>query len=207
MEDSIWASLAKSLLSLFINEENKKKGKIAATEATVAIHFDAPKDEPKTQIQSVPKTDLIPILPSSIDWASATAKITDHFSVGEALALHSWNRLATEQDGVTDDVKSNIVFLCQKMEKVRSILGCSINVHCIYRSPDYNTQVVKAIAHDVHSMGMACDFDCNGDKTIDELHATLEPLLEQLNMRMERNTPTWVHLDIHPVGNARYFNA
>ena len=142
-----------------------------------------------------------------IDWTNAAAQVTEHFTVGDCLTLHSWNRLANETDGVTDDIKSSITTLCQKMEEIRTVLGCPMNAHCIYRSPDYNAQVVGAIPHDVHSMGMAIDFDCGDAHTIDEAHSILEPLLEQYGIRMEQNTATWVHLDIHPVGNARYFLA
>lgn len=142
-----------------------------------------------------------------IDWTDATIQVTEHFTVGDCLTLHAWNRLANDQDGLTDEIKANIVTLCQKMEEVREVLGCPINVHCTYRSPDYNNQVVGAIPNDVHSMGMAMDFDCGSVHTIDEAHSILEPLLEQYGIRMERNTATWVHLDIHPVGNARYFTA
>lgn len=163
-------------------------------------------------LESEPKTEEMkgaPVenIPSSIDWSNKDMQVTDHFTVGDCLTLHSWNRLATDSDGLTDETKSNMIFLCQKMEQVRNALGCPINVHCIYRSPDYNTQVVKAIAHDVHSLGEAIDFDCNGHFTINELHQKLEPMLEGLNLRMERNTLTWIHLDTHPVKNARYFNA
>ena len=146
-------------------------------------------------------------MPSAIDWTNKDMQVTDHFTVGDCLTLHAWNRLATESDGVTDDTKTYMVELCQKMEKIRTILGCPMNVHCIYRSPEYNTEVVGAIANDVHSLGQAIDFDCNGHHTIDEVHAILEPLLEQNGLRMERNTNTWIHLDIHPVKNARYFTA
>ena len=206
-DESLLVSIGKTLLSLFMNVEKEKKGKIGATEAQVTIHFDGSTEAAKPAEPAPPHKDSSPMLPSSIDWTNAALQITDHFTVGDALTLHSWNRLATEQDGLTDKIKSSILFLFGKMEEVRGTLGCPINVHCTYRSPDYNAQVVKAIPHDVHSMGMAMDFDCNGHKTIDEVHAILEPLLDQLNMRMERNTATWVHLDIHPVGNARYFNA
>jgi hypothetical protein len=93
------------------------------------------------------------------------------------------------------------------MEEIRTILGCAINVHCMFRSQDYNSQVVKAIPDDVHAQFLACDFDTNGNHTIDEIHAILEPHLESLGIRMERNTPGWCHIDLHPVMNARYFMA
>jgi len=143
----------------------------------------------------------------AIDWTDSKCQVTDHFTVGDCLTLHSWNRLATDQDGLTDEGKDKLIVLCQKMEEIRTILGCAINVHCMFRSQDYNSQVVKAIPDDVHAQFLACDFDTNGNHTIDEIHAILEPHLESLGIRMERNTPGWCHIDLHPVMNARYFMA
>lgn len=144
----------------------------------------------------------------AIDWTNPSCSVTAHFTVADCLMLHSWNRLANEtQDGLTDGGKAKLITLCQKMEEIRSILGCSINVHCMYRSPDYNAQVVKAIPNDVHAQFLACDFDTNGHHTIDEIHTILLPKLENLGIRMEQNTPGWCHIDLHPVGHARYFLA
>ena len=72
------------------------------------------------------------------------------------------------------------------MEEIRKILGCSLNVHCMFRSQKYNQEVVKAIPNDVHAQNLACDFDASPKYTIDQVHAILEPLLEQLGIRMER---------------------
>ncbi len=182
---------------------NKVQGK-TAIDVEIPLGKDAAPEASKVN-PPVPNMTLIPS--TAIDWSNPDYSITAHFSVKDALTLHAWNRLANESDGLTDEVKANIVSVCNKMEEIRSVLGCAITVHCIYRSPDYNAQVVKAIPHDVHSMGMAVDFDCNGHHTIDEIHTILEPLLEKLGIRMEQKTPTWVHIDIHPVGHARYFLA
>ena len=154
-----------------------------------------------------PAPSSAPAQPAPIDWLSPDCKITEHFTVADACMLHSWNRLANETDGCNDAMKAKLVVLCQKMEEIRTFLGCSMNVHCMFRSQQYNQQVVKAIPNDVHAQGLAIDFDCNGTMTIDQLHAKLEPVLAQYGIRMERNTPTWCHLDLHPVGNARYFTA
>lgn len=140
-----------------------------------------------------------------IDWTNSLSQITEHFTVGDCLTLHTWDRLANEQDGVTDEGKIALISLCQKMEEIRILLGCSINVHCMFRSQDYNAQVVKAIPNDVHAQFLACDFDCGTIHTIDEAHSILEPQLEALGIRMEQNTPTWIHIDLHPVVHARYF--
>jgi hypothetical protein len=148
-----------------------------------------------------------PAQPAPIDWTSPDSHITEHFTVADGCMLHSWNRLANEMDGFNDAAKQNIIALCNKMEVIRTLLGCPITVHCMFRSQQYNQEVVKAIPNDVHAQSLACDFDCNGNMTIDQVHAKLEPVLEQLGIRMERNTPTWVHIDLHPVMNARYFTA
>jgi hypothetical protein len=138
-----------------------------------------------------------------MDWTNSSDQVTEHFSVGDALTLHAENRLATEADGADFD---KLTTLCQKMEEIRDALGCPINVHCMFRSQAYNTSQGIKPAADVHSMNLACDFDTDGSHTIDEARAILEPLLEQLGIRMEQGSPTWVHIDLHPVVNARYFS-
>lgn len=140
-----------------------------------------------------------------MDWTNPQEQVTEHFTVGDACMLHQWNRLANESDGLDEAMQAALVTLCQAMEQVRAALGCPVNVHCMFRSPAYNA-LIGAPQHDVHSMGMACDFDCNSTMTIAEVQAKMEPLIESLGLRMERGTTTWVHLDTHPVGNARYFN-
>lgn len=138
-----------------------------------------------------------------MDWTKPTDHVSPHFTISDACLLHAFNRLATAADGM-DTAK--LIALCAKMEQIRGILGQPINVHCMFRSPEYNLKI-GAPAHDVHSMSLACDFDCAPHLTIAQIQAILEPQLEQLGIRMERNTPTWVHVDLHPVMNARYFNA
>lgn len=138
----------------------------------------------------------------TIDWTDGTDKVTEHFTVQDACMLHHWNRLATADDGM-DPAK--LQALCEAMEKVRDVLGCPMNVHCMFRSPAYNVEI-GAPEHDVHSQNLACDFDCGAALTIQQVKDKLEPLLESMGLRMERGTTSWVHVDTHPVGNARYFN-
>jgi hypothetical protein len=139
----------------------------------------------------------------SIDWTNPKSQVTLHFTVNDCLMLHSWNRLATEADGADFD---KLTSLCNKMEEIRTLLNCPINVHCCFRSQDYNTvQGIKPVA-DVHSMNLACDFDCNPNMSIQDIKDKLEPELENLGIRMEFGTQSWVHVDLHPVGNARYFH-
>jgi hypothetical protein len=170
------------------------------TAGNTEVEISVPIGEPKEESQGV---DPIPL-----DWTTASSMITPHFSVGEMIALHAWNRLATEEDGLTEDVKNNLVKLCNIMERVRTILGCSINTHCGFRSAKYNQEVLKSIPHDVHSMGMAIDMDANQTMTIEQAKEKIRPHLEELNIRMEGGTTTWIHLDFHAVGpSGREFKA
>lgn len=141
-----------------------------------------------------------------MDWTNPTEQVTEHFSVNDCLMLHNWKRLATEDDGL--DLEK-MTALCQVMEQVRAALGnIPINVHCMFRSTAYNLEqnILPPTGKDVHSMSMACDFDCGSAMSIQQVKDTLEPQLEQLGIRMEFGTTTWVHIDTHPVGNARYFH-
>lgn len=139
----------------------------------------------------------------AIDWTNPEANITDHFTVKDACFLHQWNRLAVLEDGVNTD---KLITLCQKMEQIRSILNQPIVVHCMFRSPDYNKQI-GAPSNDVHSMNLACDFDCNPNLTCDQIKTILLPQLELLDIRMENNGAgaNWVHIDLHSIIHQRYF--
>jgi hypothetical protein len=138
-----------------------------------------------------------------IDWSDPECLITPNFKVKEALTLHRWNRLATKEDGF---VEADIIETCQMMEKIREYLGCSINVHCMFRSQKYNLEI-GAPKMDVHFLSMACDFDCNPIMTCDEVKEKLLPKLEEFNIRIEKGTTNWVHCDWRMPGpSGRYFN-
>jgi hypothetical protein len=141
-----------------------------------------------------------------IDWTNPDCQVTDHFTVNDALCLHSWNRLATEDDGAD---LSKLQVLCQKLEEVRAALGCPMNVHCMFRSKEYNIEqgILLPTGNDVHAQSLACDFDCNSTMSIQDVKDKLEPMLEQLGIRMEFGTTTWVHVDLRAPGpSGRYFH-
>lgn len=145
---------------------------------------------------------------AEINWSDPESQISEHFTVHEALFLPTWGRLATEADGLTDEIKNNLVNLCFIMEKVRILIGFPINVHCMYRPSTYSKLVGGSLT-DVHTQGMAIDYDCNPNLSCDQVKAILIPQLKALNIRMENNGSgaLWIHNDIHSVGNARYFLA
>jgi hypothetical protein len=187
MADNIWQTLGKLLLSFLVNKEQGKE----EISVSIPIGEIGPVEAPKAP---------------EIDWTHPTGNLTLHFLVGDAITLHSWNRLANESDGLTDEGKARLIVLCQKMEEVRAYLGCGMNVHCMFRSQEYNKEVVKAIPNDVHAQFLAVDFDCGPHMTIQEVQFKMEPVLEKFGIRMERHTDTWVHLDLREPGpSGRYF--
>lgn len=139
-----------------------------------------------------------------IDWTNQECAVTEHFSVKDCLFLHHWGRLATADDGAD---MAKLLTLCQKLEEVRALFaGFPMNVHCMFRSPQYNKEI-GAPANDVHSMSLACDFDCGPNFTTDAAKAVLVPELERLGIRMENNGAgsSWVHIDLHAVIHNRFF--
>jgi len=183
-------NIAEMILSLIIKKE-----------VSVEIPFDGPPQTEPIESEKIAQ-------PAGIDWTNPKDKVTEHFTVADCITLHAWARLATVEDGLTDEVKANIIQLCQKIEQVRVALNCPIIVHCIFRSVQYNEQVLKSLPNDVHSMGMAIDFDCNENFTIQQIKDIVEPRLEEWGLRMEKGTTTWIHLDTHSVGpSGRYFTA
>ena len=187
-KDSIWTTLGKILLSFL---SNKAQGKVGA-EISIPIAVEKPVEP-------------------TIDWTDPLCPITTHFLVGEAITLHAWNRLATEEDGLTDEIKAKIVKTCHMLESIRSILGCGLNIHCIFRSQKYNQEVVKVPAKyidDVHARGEAADWDALPHYTIEQAKEKIRPKLEELNIRLEAGTTTWLHNDWHQVGpSGREFKA
>jgi len=162
------------------------------------------KIQDKDQPAAPAPAPLAPPQMSTLDWTDGSCMVSKYFSVANCLTLHSWNRLATPEDGFN---QNQLLTLCVKLDQVREILGFPMNVHCIFRSQAYNTSQNISPAADVHSMSLACDFDVGPHLTTDEVKAKLLPMLEELGIRMENNGPgaAWVHIDIHPVIHNRYF--
>jgi hypothetical protein len=143
----------------------------------------------------------------NIDWTNLSFHLSRHFTVREALWLPKWNRLATEADGLTLEIKANLILLFDKLEVVRQFLGDRpINVHVTYRPKLYN-KLIKGAANSAHLYGKACDFDVDG-LSCDEVRKLIVPKLEVWNMRCEKlDGASWVHLDTRDVGSSgnRYF--
>lgn len=146
-----------------------------------------------------------------INWIDPKSNITTHFTVNDCLYLPKWTRLANEADGLTEDVKHNLINLCAKMEAVRVFLkNKPINVHCMFRPALYN-KLVNGSKSSQHLYGNAIDFDVGGavNEMCDHTRLLLEPKLEEFEIRMEDTSDkpqrNWVHIDVGPVIHNRYF--
>lgn len=144
---------------------------------------------------------------NGVDWDDPTSQVSKYFTVHDCLYLPTWKRMATEDDGATQAVKDNLIQLCMKMDILRDLFGCAINVHCTYRPPEYSV-AVGGSEHDVHTVGEAMDFDCNPNMDIETIRDKIlnENKLEELNIRMEKGTTSWIHIDTRKPGpSGRHF--
>lgn len=150
---------------------------------------------------------------SEIDWKDPKSKIGKYFTVGDALMLREWKRLANEEDGLDDQIKSNILKTAKKMDEIREYLDKPILVKSWLRPSKYNVFIGGA-AKSAHMDGLAVDWwtDQNGDgdlngKDCDDLKKVLMPKLESWGIRMEDNGAgaRWIHIDLRPVKNSRFF--
>lgn len=151
----------------------------------------------------------------TIDWTNSKCKITPHFTVKDALWLNQWGRLANESDGLTANIKANIIKTAAWLEKVRVFIGKPIFIRSWFRSKKYNVAIGGAVFSQ-HMVGNAVDWwtdvDGDGDRDgtdCDALKELLLPELERFGLRMEDNGKgaRWIHLDDKPVprGGRRFF--
>jgi hypothetical protein len=153
----------------------------------------------------------------SIDWNDPKCKISKHFTVKEATYLPSIGVLHIP----SEEEKKNIIKFAEKMDKVRDIVNASITIHvwirpisvnCIetkYKGFNYNEYIGSTAKKSAHIAGLACDFHAKGFEGrngCDALRSILIPKLEELGLRMEDIPGDWIHLDMYPVINKRFFN-
>ena len=134
----------------------------------------------------------------SIDWAKPNSKVSKYFTVKECLWLPTWNRMATDADGLSEIIKENLIELCTQMDLVREALHAPLTVHCCYRPEEYNKLVGGAL-NSAHKTGQAIDFDASGNCDTTRAQILQLDLLSKLRLRMEDlPASSWVHLDTRP---------
>ena len=127
-----------------------------------------------------------------------TQAISRYFTYREALLLPRWMRLATESDGLTDQILLNLQKIFATMDDVRDYFKAPIYVHCAYRPPAYN-KLIGGAEHSAHIDGLAVDFEVHGMPCSEAISLILrDEMLEEWGMRMEDNgdDPSWIHLDL-----------
>lgn len=175
---------------------------------------------PVAPVEHVPQ----PHSPPTIDWTDMKAKISQYFTVHEALWLSSWGIYHTPSDAE----KVEILHIAEIMDKIRAQFG-QVNVHCWirptsvncpgsqYHGQNYNAAVGSTATMSAHIFGKAVDFDVvpagsNYDaltKSCDAVRDGLKPQLDALDIRLEWNPHSpWIHVDCSPVsysGGSRLF--
>ena len=151
-------------------------------------------------------------------------KISKYFTWGEALYLPSYNRMATEADGLTQEMLDQLKVTFTWMDKVREYFGKAIKVHIAWRSVQYHQDLYKEInakkrakgqpevrvpTKSAHLDGFAVDFSVQGISCDEAKQRILDDnKLEEWNLRMEDNGKGagWVHLDSKKPGpSGRFF--
>lgn len=147
-----------------------------------------------------------------LSWTNPAARVTDHITVRECCWLPSWGVLH-----IADSFEqANLIKTCLLLEKVRTLVGAPLRIHCMIRprsvntpgglhdGHDYNTFVGGA-SQSAHIVGLAVDFDVPGT-SCDDLRKLLVGHLEEWGARCEdKPGSSWVHLDLAPVKHERFF--
>lgn len=125
------------------------------------------------------------------DWLDRLSHITPNFTVYEACWLPTVSCLYYPNY----DERANLTRLCKVMEKIRTLLGKPINVHCMIRPKFYNT-IIGGADRSYHILGMACDFRVVG-MSCDSAREVLRKHADALGICIEdRPGSTWIHIDI-----------
>lgn len=125
---------------------------------------------------------------------------TRSFSWHDAIWLPKWQIHAIP----SPSQEFEIIKLAYKLQQIQDRFGLQMKTNCWLRPPKYN-EFVDGSKNSYHIKGMAWDgtfytMDC------DDARVKLEPLLEELKLRMERRDgSSWVHLDSGDVVKSRYF--
>ena len=93
----------------------------------------------------------------------------------------------------SDDIIENVNFTLKCLQEVRDIIGSSMTILSLYRSPELNTAVGGAKNSD-HKLGKSADFTCN-KLNMKELYEKLSTLkLKHINKCIYYPKQNFIHL-------------
>lgn len=146
---------------------------------------------------------------TDIDWTIPACSVTPHFTVKDLIWLPQWGRLATENDGLNDEIKANLCKLALAMESIRAFLGgVPIISHVAFRPVAYNT-LVRGAPNSSHIKGLAMDWHAHGLDCDAVRKAIIEgKVLDALDLYMEHlDGANWVHINLNDgvERSSRYF--
>lgn len=138
---------------------------------------------------------------SDINWTNPKSKISKYFTVGEATWLPRLKMYYTP----TEEEKSNIIKLAERLDKARELLNKPFTVNVWIRPTtidpktgkqvDYNA-LVGGAKNSQHRLGLAVDLEVKG-MVASEVRAALKPHLEEINLYMEDDV-SWCHFQLSP---------
>ncbi len=136
----------------------------------------------------------------TINWTDPTARVTANFTVKEACWLPTWGKLHNPTKREQEALQQT----CALMEKIRTVLGRPISVHCMIRPTEYN-KLIGGAKQSPHIKGLACDFSVEG-LSCDDVRTWLLPFLDFWKARMEdKPGSNWVHVDLINTSGQRFF--
>lgn len=121
----------------------------------------------------------------------------------EAVNLAQWGLFAYPPP----DVHKNIIWAAKNIaDPIRNLFDKPVQIHSWWRPKSYN-EFINGAPDSQHMRGIAIDLSIY-TISIDEIRAALTPRLDSMNIRLELNTPTWVHVDGKKVmpGESRLFS-
>jgi hypothetical protein len=126
-------------------------------------------------------------------------KITEHFSMDEAIKSETASRLGID-NSVPPELLSNLKKMCEKLEEVRALFDKPIKITSFYRSPELNTKVGGSKTS-AHKDCRACDFTVKGVDVVDVFSniKSSKIIFDQLILESSK-TSTWIHLGIEKDG-------
>jgi hypothetical protein len=123
-------------------------------------------------------------------------KITEHFTLAEA--EHSDTaKNKNINNTIPENLKSNLLRMCNFLEEVRSIFNLPIRIMSFYRNEELN-KLVGGSKNSAHKDCRACDFNVHGKfpHTVFDALRDSDLQFDQLILESSSGGSTWIHIAI-----------